>query len=465
MLIDRTSEMKTLETEYARKGASLVVIYGRRRLGKTRLITEFCQNKRAIYFLASEENEKENMRAFQRRIADFSGMTALTTGEFNRWESLFDFIAELGSKDERLIVALDEFQYLGLANKAFPSILMREWDMRLKDKNIMLILCGSLIRMMKSQALDYSSPLYGRRTAQLRLRQIPFAYYHEFAPGLSEDDLVQRYAVTGGVPKYAEMFCGSASLWEQIRTQVLDPGAFLYNEPDFLLGKEVSDIGSYFSLLKTISAGNRKLGSISSSLGIVQTSLTKYLKMLEELDLVEREVPVTEENPSKSKRGLYSIKDNFIQFWFRFVYPYKDLLETDQADYVMKQIQTRFIVNHCSYVYEDICRDRVLREYAADLNLDRIGHWWGAGDVEIDICGYDSMGENMLFGECKYSSQPKGVDVLRALQQKTKAVPWKRDSRKEHYIIFSRSGFSDELRQMADTDSSIILAESQQSKI
>jgi AAA+ ATPase superfamily predicted ATPase len=460
MLVDRDQEMSALEREFRSKTAAFTVIYGRRRLGKTRLITEFCKGKRAIYFLATEENEKENMLLFQRCIAKFAGSNALLKGpSLDDWGLLFDVIADLATQDERLIVAIDEFQYLGLANKAFPSILMREWDQKLSGKNIMLILCGSLIRMMKSQTLNYSSPLYGRRTSQIRLRQIPFHYYHEFAPGLSRDDLIQRYAVTGGVPRYAEIFDERTPLMEQVRDLILSPSSFLYNEPEFLLGKEVSEIGNYFSVLKSIAAGDRKLGKISSSLRVVQTSLTKYLATLEELDLVEREVPVTEENPSRSKRGLYRIKDNFMQFWFRFVYPYKDLLETGQSDYVFKHLQERFIVNHCSYVYEDICREHVLWNLASAFGLDRIGHWWGVGDIEIDICGYDSTGENMLFGECKYSSSPKGIEVLLDLRRKAKYVPWKAQTRKELFVLYSRAGFTDELRQMAEDDHSVILAE------
>ena len=458
MLIDRAREMASLEQQFAGRTSAFTVIYGRRRLGKTRLITEFCKGKRAIYFLATEENEKLNMRAFQNCIADFSGNALLKNAIFDNWAHLFDAVADLASQDERLVLAIDEFQYLGLANKAFPSILMREWDMKLKDKNIMLIICGSLIRMMKSQTLNYDSPLYGRRTSQLHLRQIPFEYYHEFAPSLSRDDLIQRYAVTGGVPRYAESLDEDGTLFEQIRSKILDPGSFLYNEPEFLLTKEVSEIGSYFSILKSIAVGNRKLSSISSSLGIVQTSLTPYLKTLEELDLVQREVPITEENPTKSKRGLYQIKDNFIKFWFLFVYPYRDMLETGRSDFVFKRLQERFIVNHCAFVYEDVCRE-TLWDLCSKYDLDRIGRWWGAHDVEIDICGYDSMGRNMLFGECKYSSQPKGVEVLYSLRQKAQAVPWKRDTRDELYILFSRSGFTDELRKAAENAPNVILAE------
>jgi len=458
MLVDRAHEMHTLEQEYASEKASFTVIYGRRRLGKTRLITEFCRGKRAIYFLATEESEKENMRAFQSCIADFSDNMLLKKGDFDDWGLLFDVIAELASQGERLVVAIDEFQYLGLANKAFPSILMREWDQKLSGKNIMLIICGSLIRMMKSQALNYESPLYGRRTSQIRLRQIPFEYYHEFAPSLGGDELIQRYAVTGGVPKYAGNFDEKTPLMELICKNILDTNALLYNEPEFLLSKEVSEIGSYFSVLKSIAAGNRKLSDIASSLSVVQTKLTPYLKTLEELDLVEREVPITEENPPKSRRGLYRITDNFIQFWFKFVYPHRGLLERQRADFVLSMIQERFIVNHCAYVYEDICRERVW-ELSPQFNLDRIGRWWGVRDGEIDICGYDSTGENMMFGECKYSSRPKGVEVLHELRQKAKYVPWNRDHRKEYFILFSRSGFTDDLCQAASEEHNVILAE------
>lgn len=444
--IDRESELTTLRNEYERKGSSFVVIYGRRRVGKTALINEFCKDKKSIFFLATEESETENREAFKDCIAQVCDNDLLKASKIDKWEPIFDVIIEYcKSSNEKIILAIDEFQYLGKANKAFPSIMMKIWDGKLKDSNLMLIVCGSLINMMTSQVLSYDSPLYGRRTAQMRIGQIPFEFYFDFYPDLSIDDCILRYSVTGGVPKYIELFKNNTDIYEAIRENVMSRNAFLYAEPEFLLQKEVSEIGSYFSLLKTIAAGNHKLGKIATVMQTPQTSLTKYMKILTELDIIEREVPITEENPEKSKKGLYDIKDNFIKFWFRFIFPYKGMLEAGQEKYVMEKIKASFIENHVSYVYEDICRNKVWSLNGKGIDFNRVGRWWDNNDIEIDIVAYDSVGKDILFGECKYSVNKKGMEELRLLQRKAISVLWNKGNRKEFYVIFSRSGFTDEL--------------------
>jgi hypothetical protein len=237
----------------------------------------------------------------------------------------------------------------------------------------------------------------------------------------------------------------------------LSTNAFLYAEPEFLLQKEVSEIGSYFSILKTIAAGNHKLGKIAAALEVHQTKLTSYLKNLMDLDIIEREVPITEEHPEKSKMGLYNIKDNFISFWFKFVYPNKSLLESGRSDFVEEKIHKNLIDNHVSYVYEDICRQRTWDLLSDSLMFNRVGRWWGSKDVEIDIVAYDSNGKDILFGECKYSKNKKGLSVLDALKNKSREVKWNMEDRKEHFVIFSKSGFTDELLEYAENNHNVYL--------
>ena len=457
--VNRRKELETLRKEYSRKEASFVVIYGRRRVGKTALIKEFCKDKRSIMFLATEENETENRNAFKDAVAEALDHTLLREAQVTRWETIFDSIADqCDQAKDRLILVMDEFQYLGKANPAFPSILMKIWDEKLKDKNIMLILCGSLINMMTSQVLNYDSPLYGRRTAQIKLQQIAFEHYKEFMPEMSQDSQILHYAVTGGVPKYIELFEHTEDIYEGIRDNILSDTSFLYEEPTFLLQKEVTEIGSYFTILKTIAAGNHKLGKIAGVMEVKQTSLVKYLKILIELDLLEREVPVTEENPEKSKKGLYFIKDNFIKFWFQFIYPNKGLLEAGREEYVFQKIKHNFIDNHVSYVYENICREKMWTQTEfSNISFNRVGRFWGNQDVEIDIVAYDSFGKEIIFGECKYSVNPKDVDILYNLEQKSVYVDWKKNDRKEYYCIYSRSGFTKELMELAGKRGNVVL--------
>ena len=461
--VDRELEMETLQNEYERDGSALVVLYGRRRVGKTTLISEFIKDKKALFFLASEEAESQNRNAFKEKVADFIDSDLLWSADIKSWDVLFKTIMDTPF-DSKPVIVLDEFQYLGKANPAFPSIIQRIWEEILKDKSVMLILCGSLISMMESQTLAYSSPLYGRRTAQIRLKQIPFGFYHEFFPSKSRKELIEMYAVTGGVPKYIELFSESTDIYHAIQKCVLNRSGFLYDEPHFLLQQEVSEVGSYFSIIKAIAAGNSKLSAISSILEIKSTSLTKYLKILIDLDILEREVPITEENPEKSKKGLYKIKDNYLRFWFAFVYPNMSFIESGHSRIVMNKIRNSLVKNHIAFVYEDVCKERMWdlnAEGAWPFNFTKIGRYWDSKD-EIDIVALDPEGKNLILGECKYWTEPVGVSVLRDLEAKTDSVAWERDNRKVWYVLFSASGFTDELKALNENREDLLLCDDQE---
>lgn len=450
--IDRELEMETLQREYAREGSALVILYGRRRVGKTTLISEFIKDKNALFFLASEEAEAQNRNAFKEKVAEFVNSNLLRNADIKSWDVLFRAIMDTPFERKPVIV-LDEFQYLGKANPAFPSIFQRIWEEILKDHSVMVILCGSLISMMESQTLAYGSPLYGRRTAQIRLKQIPFRYYHAFFPNKSRRDLIELYAVTGGVPKYIELFSENKDIYSSIQTCILNRSGYLYDEPHFLLQQEVSEVGSYFSIIKAIAAGNAKLSAIASVLEIKSTSLTKYLKTLIDLDILEREVPITEENPEKSKKGLYKIKDNYLRFWFAFVYPNMSFIESGHSQLVMNKIRKSLVKNHVAFVYEDVCKERMWELNADDVwpfNFTKLGRYWDSRD-EIDIAALDPEGKNLILGECKYWAEPVGISVLRSLEAKAETVAWERDSRNVWYVIFSASGFTDDLIKEAES--------------
>ena len=448
--VDREQEMATLQSEYERDGSALVVLYGRRRVGKTTLISEFIKNKKALFFLASEESESQNRLAFQEKAADFLNSNLLKNVEVKSWDVLFRAIMD-SHFDSKPVIVLDEFQYLGKSNPAFPSVFQRIWEEILKDRQVMVILCGSLISMMQSQTLAYDSPLYGRRTAQIRLKQIPFAYYHQFFPDKSRKELIEMYAVTGGVPKYIELFSQSKDIYSAIEKCVLNRSGYLYDEPYFLLQQEVSEVVSYFSIIKAIAAGNTKLSSIAGVLEVKSTSLTKYLKTLIDLDILEREVPVTEDSPEKSKKGLYKIKDNYLRFWFAFVYPNMSFIESGHGRIVMDKIRKSLVRNHIAFVYEDICRERMWEINAEGVwpfYFSKLGRYWDSKE-EIDIAAIDPDGKNLILGECKYWQEPVGVSVLRELEAKAKTVSWEKEKRKTWFVLFSVNGFTEDLRAEA----------------
>lgn len=456
--VDREKEIQFLNEEYDKGGSSLVILYGRRRVGKTALASKFMKDKNALYFLVTEESEMQNRNAFKDIVADFCDNELLKSAKIDSWEILFKTLCEK-VQEEKLLLIIDEFQYLGKSNSAFPSVFQKIWDTMLKERNIMVILCGSLISMMESQTLNYTSPLYGRRTGQIKLKQIPFAYYHEFFQNKPRKELINYYAVTGGVPKYIELFYDKKNIYSAINKNILSKSSFLYDEPNFLLQREVSEVGSYFSVIKAIAAGNQKLSKIAGVLELKQTSLTKYLKTLIDLDILERKVPITEENPSKSKRGHYKIKDNFILFWFKFIYPNLSFIESGNSELAMKKIKSNLIDRHISYVYEDVCIEEMWKLNAEDkwnFTFDKVGRWWNR-NTEIDIAAYDSTGNDIIFGECKYWGGKVGINVLTSLEEKARLVEWKRNNRHEHFILFSINGFTDELVELAKTRDNIFL--------
>ena len=458
--IDRIEELKLLEEEYSKNSSTLTIIYGRRRVGKTSLISGFLKNKKnSIYYLATRENENQNKASFKNQIADFIENSLLKQANAD-WPDIFKYLIEYKT-DTKKIIVIDEFQYIGMSNSAFPSIFQKIWDTLLLSNNVMVIICGSLINMMTAQALVYNSPLYGRRTSNIKLKQITFTCYKEFFPNLSFEEQILFYSITGGVPKYIETVLGSKNVYDAIENKILSKQSYLYEEPFFLLSQEVSEIGSYFSIIRAIAFGNRKLSDISSALGKEATGLTKYLKTLSDLDLIEREVPITETSPEKSKKGLYKIKDNFISFWFRYVYAYLSNLEKGEKNYVLEQIKRSFVDNHVSFIYEDICREKMWELNAQDrwdFRFNKLGRYWD-GRNEIDIVAIDSVGKSIILGECKFSKNKKGIGVLGELKDAKERAVLREipKGRVVAYIIFSKTGFTNELVEFAEKDKSIVL--------
>jgi len=462
--IGRNSELETLEQEFQRD-SGFVVIYGRRRVGKTRLIKEFIKGKNAFYFLATKEVESQSMKRFAGVIARTTKNQTISKVDFNDWLDLFQVIADY-KPDEKKIIVIDEFPYLVKTNEAFPSILQNAWDEILCDNNIMLILCGSLISMMKKHALSYESPIYGRRTAQIRLMPLPFNQLYK-TQKLSFTDAVEQYSVTGGVPKYLEFFDSSKALYDEIQNTVLSKNGFLYEEPQFLLENEVQTPNSYFSIIKAIADGNHKLSKISDALGLETSKLTPYLTTLTELGFIEKQVPVTEKNAEKSRKGLYFIADNFIRFWFRYVYPYKGELELDNPQIVFNELNKDFIESFVALEYENICKNifaSLCEEGKIDFAPSKIGSYW-LNDIEnenaqIDVMSVDNKKKILFVGECKYHNSPVDAKVYFKLKQKVEESLEIRsifDGYKIIYGIFSKSNFTSRLIDVASKNKDILL--------
>lgn len=460
--IGRTSELATLNAELER-GSGFVVIYGRRRVGKTTLIKEFIKDKRAFYFLATTESEAQSMKRFAGVLSRTTKNPMLSKVAFTDWLDLFQVVTD-DHPDEKKVLVIDEFPYLVKTNPDFPSILQNAWDEVLKDHNVMLILCGSLISMMKKHALAYDSPLYGRRTAQIRLMPLQFTGVYA-AQNLSFEQAVEQYAITGGVPKYMEFFQTDEPLVEQIRRVVLSKNGFLYEEPDFLLNEEVQTPINYFSVLKAISDGNHKLSKIGMTMEQDTSAITPYLKTLIDLGFVIKNVPITEKNPERSRKSLYYVSDNFIRFWFRYVYPFKGELELDNQQIVLDEMGKDFKQKFVAFAYESICRNifaELCRKGQIDFAPSRIGSYWrndNEGDTEIDVAAVDNQHKRLFLGECKYHAKPVDVAVYSALQEKgqSKELTAAFKGYEIVYGLFSKSGFTDRLVEMAAENPNLIL--------
>lgn len=451
--INRHREMETLTKEYQRE-KSFVVLYGRRRTGKTTLIKEFIKEKRAFYFFADKQSEIMQIERFKNQLAEYFKDEFIKKISITDWDILFEYFFSKITDGEKFIFVIDEFQYLCMINKNFSSIFQRIYDEKIYNKNIMIILCGSLISMMYSEVLAYDSPLYGRRTAQIKLQPIKFNYYSEFFENKSHQELIEFYSITGGVPKYILEFDRNRSALWNIENNIFNKDNFLYSEPKFLLQEEINDLSRYFAILHSISSGNTKLSSICSQLGISSSGISPYLTKLIDLDILEKEVPITE-NIDNGKKGLYKIKDNYLKFWFSYVYPYQSYLEIENLIYPLERVKDSFNL-WVSKIYEDLARESVLYLATPPFPIKKIGRWWDKSE-EIDIV---ALGENkILFGECKWSSKKVGLSVLFALKEKSKKVSWNNQNREEYFILFSKAGFSDELIELSKKDKRVLLGE------
>ena len=461
--LGREKEILDLEKEYARDGG-FVVIYGRRRIGKTTLIKQFIKSKTAFYFLATKEVESQSMKRLAGVIARTTGNSVMQKAAFSDWLDLFQAVADYKPNEKKVLV-IDEFPYLVKVNDSFPSILQNAWDEILNDSNVMLILCGSLISMMKKHALSYESPLYGRRTAQMRIAPLPFTTVYENQK-LSFEEAAEQYSITGGVPKYMEFFSDGQPLYEQIKENVLSKNGFLYEEPNFLLTDEVQVPTNYFSIIKVIADGNHKLGTIAGILGLETSALTPYLKTLSELGFIEKQVPVTEKNAEKTRKGLYFISDNFLRFWFRYVYPYKGELELDNTQISLDELDKDFKEKFVAFAYEDICKEifaRLCSDKAIDFTPSKIGSYWlndKSGNTQIDVMAVDTVNKRLFAGECKYHNQPIDADVYFELVKKVDNSSEIKSAFKGYtviYGVFSKSGFTSRMTDISNSNPNLFL--------
>lgn len=455
----RTAELAALEGEWSR-GNAFVVLYGRRRVGKTTLIKQFVKDKPALYFLASKESDALNLRHFAQEAATFTGNELLASASFDDWRPVFRAISDARG-GEPYVLVIDEFPYLVAANKAMPSVLQYVWDEILSGTGATLILCGSSVSMMRDEVLSHQSPLYGRRTSQIRLRPLSFDEVASTFPDASFESVMDAYTVTGGVPKYLELFNPQTGFDEALRSSVLSTTGYLYEEPEFLLSEETRGTSTTLSILRAVALGNRKVSEMANFLQRKSTDLSAYLSSLVSLGFLERHVPFCEKYPDRSKNGLYFVSDAFMLFWLTYVQPFKGELEMDNMVPSLEAVGRTFQGSLVAREFKRVSAQALARlcaEGKLDFSPRRIGGYWDrAGSVELDVCADDSRGNRLFLGECKYRSEkPVGMADLAALQKKAPSVPGARD----HEVLlglFSHTGFTPELLEHARGEKNLVL--------
>ena len=454
MFINRQAELQLLQERYESDRAELFVLYGRRRVGKTELLAQFCRDKRHVFFVADLDVEPVLRAALSSAVNRELLGPETASAVYPTWQDILLLLAQ-HAQVERLVVVLDEFTYLLDAHPPLPSTLQRLWDSDLARSKLMLILCGSYVGLMEEAVLGYRAPLYGRRTAQYLLEPLGFHDARLFFPEYGPADQVTAYAIFGGTPAYLHALPASQPLLQNVTRQVLTRGTFLYDEVRFLLQQELREPRNYFAILEAIASGRTRLNQIRQATGL--EGVSSYLDTLQGLRLIERVVPVTETQPHKSRRGIYRLHDHFFRFWFRFVHPNRTLLERGGAEIALDALVAPRLASFTDPIYEEVCRQALWRMGIQDvlpfLPL-RIGGWWRANQ-EIDIV---AMGQDQaLLVECKWSTRPVGVDVLRNLERKAPAVAQELGDRKLSYGLCARSGFTPQVQDDAAQRSDLLL--------
>jgi AAA+ ATPase superfamily predicted ATPase len=356
--IGRTGELRVLDELAVSGRPELFVLYGRRRVGKTELLQQLCARHRSVYFLAAQVRDRDNLAAFQKALQETLADQHLHEIQFNDWGAALNYAAERAG-GERLIVVLDEFPYLCEANTGLPSILQRFWDQRGKRSSLMLVLCGSQVSFMEQEVLAERSPLFGRRTAQRRLEPLRPSEALAFFPSWSSEDALLAYGILGGMPAYLRRFQEDLSLDENLMREVLRPEGYLFDEVQFLLRAELQNPATYNSILGAIARGAERVGDIALAVGVDSPTANKYLHVLRELGIVAREIPLTDPDPLRSRRGTYRVADRFLAFHFRHVQPHLSLIEAGRGARVLEE-----------FIQPD--HERLRREARVDFVLEHL---------------------------------------------------------------------------------------------
>jgi len=448
MFIGRKKELSALSDFYESGRFEMVTIYGRRRVGKTELIKEFIKDKKAIYFLATEGNYKENLSGLTGAIHN-----TMAQASYKDFRLALEAIHEiaLGGK---VIFVIDEYPYFAKSYKPVSSLLQHAIDQKFQYMDIMIILCGSSMSFMEHEVDGYKSPLYGRRTGQLKVLPLDFDTSKKFFSGFDIHEQAVLYGITGGIPKYLLQVRNSQSLDENIARMFFKPQGLLFEEPNNLLKQELREPAVYNAIIRAIATGSSKLNEIVTKIDADRfdsAKCNKYLKTLINLHIVRKELPISEK--PTSRKSIYRLNDGMFRFWYRFVYPNISRIALDTGEMVYAYIQDQ-ISGFMGETFEDICKQYLWQENIASrlpFRFNDCGRWWGNDPIskseqEIDLLAYNKNERKAVFCECKWSDKQVDSHVLDGLIDKSSMFFYE----DKYYILFSKSGFKENLKKRAN---------------
>ncbi len=441
----RSAELHELDRLYLREGATFGVVYGRRRVGKTSLLTHWLKTRmeqkpgmRTFLWFAEVGTPSEQLRKFCHALMDFLKKPRVVYAD---WGSALQAVAEAAEQEEKLVVVIDEFTYLLAEDRSISSQFQKAWDLVLSKKNIMLVLAGSYMGMMHEHVISAQGPLFGRTNSAIFLQPFGFAYTSGYFPQYTPETRVAMYSIWGGIPGYWNRLDPGISLSQNIVTQLLTPNSPYHFEPRLLLVDHVQEPSRYVSILRAISQGQATISEIHDATGITQSSLSPYLQVMQDVRIIERRIPVTAKPSSKS--GRYHLIDPFLRFYYRFIEPHRPEIEMGLREQALADIEMHMARFIGANTWEEICRMWVAHAGARgqfEQLPGNVGSVWNR-DAQIDVAAINTGSNTMVLGECKWTGKPEGAAVVQKLaEQADKIIPRSRD-----YTVtllgFSRSGW------------------------
>lgn len=466
MFVGRESELRFLNDAYSSNKAELIVLYGRRRVGKTELLNEFCKDKTAFFYTCREYTDIKQLQSFTDKIRSYHLPNFEYVSRFADWEQAFSSVLHVET-DKKKVLIIDEFPYACKANESIPSVLQVLWDEKLRHENVMIVLCGSAMSFIEKELLSEKNPLYGRTTGIYKLKPLPFADALKFFGNYSSEDKLLAYAILGGVPHYLSQFDGELSLEENIKRNILRKGCALYNEVEFLLKQELRETAVYNTIVEAIAVGNTSFSNIMNKTQLEKSKLSVYLKNLIEISIVEKESPALFSYKQKSSlsKGNYILTDNFFRFWYAFVYRNLTDLENDDIDGVWNENVKNHLHFFASTPFEKLCIDYLFllnKKKQLPFRIHGAARYWGktiktvegkkqSVNLEIDVLASDEQEKNFIFGECKFTNQPFDMHQLKKLQEKVFV------DGNVYFYLFSLSGFTQAVCDYASMHDNVVL--------